>query len=160
MISSSSRCRRPEHPAATGLVYAVVELFAGVREGDETDKLEEFVGLFPVIPVALEVAKTAGLHRRDFGPSHGTGLADGMLAATADLHALELKTLNTRHYHMERRLPGDAPRRGQAGRDRFRRNARLVTTVDVIRLSSAPMAMSMGTNAAGQLAMVMNSGPI
>lgn len=24
MISSSSRCRRPEHPAATGLVYAVV----------------------------------------------------------------------------------------------------------------------------------------
>ena len=78
----------------------VAELFAGVREGDETDKLEEFVGLFPVIPVALEVAKTAGLHRRDFGPSHGTGLADGMLAATADLHALELRTLNTRHYPM------------------------------------------------------------
>ena len=78
----------------------VAELFAGVRGGDETDKLEEFVGLFPVIPVALEVAKTAGLHRRDYGPSHGTGLADGMLAATADLHALELRTLNTRHYPM------------------------------------------------------------
>ena len=78
----------------------VAELFAGVREVDEKDKLEEFVGLFPVIPVVLEVAKMAGLHRRDFGPSHGTGLADGMLAATADLHALELRTLNTRHYPM------------------------------------------------------------
>ena len=74
----------------------VAELFAGVREGDETLKLEEFVRLFPVIPVDLEIAKTAGLHRRDFGPSHGTGLADAMIAATADRHALGLKTLNTR----------------------------------------------------------------
>jgi predicted nucleic acid-binding protein len=78
----------------------VAELFAGVRDGDETVKLEEFIGLFPVIPIGLEVAQTAGLHRRDFGPSHGTGLADGMLAATADLHALELRMLNTRHYPM------------------------------------------------------------
>ena len=78
----------------------VAELFAGVRDGDETVKLEEFIGLFPVIPIGLGVAKAAGLHRRDFGPSHGTGLADGMLAATADLHALELRTLNTRHYPM------------------------------------------------------------
>ena len=78
----------------------VAELFAGVRAGQETTELEEFIRLFPVIPVDLEIAKSAGLHRRDFGPSHGTGLADGMLAATADLHTLELKTLNTRHYPM------------------------------------------------------------
>ena len=82
----------------------VAELFAGVREGDETLKLDEFIRLFPVIPVDLEIAKTAGLHRRDFGPSHGTGLADGVIAATADLHALALKTLNTRHYPMFRSL--------------------------------------------------------
>lgn len=48
----------------------------------------------------------------------------------------------------------------QVARDRFRRNARLATTVDVTRLSSAPMAMSMGIKAAGQFAMVMNNGPI
>ena len=82
----------------------VAELFAGVRDGDERRRLEEFIRLFPVIPVDLETAKTAGLHRRDFGPSHGTGLADGMIAATADRHALGLKTLNTRHYPMFRRL--------------------------------------------------------
>ena len=82
----------------------VAELFAGVRQGDETLKLDEFIRLFPVLPVDLEIAKTAGLHRRDFGPSHGTGLADGMIAATADLHALGLRTLNTRHYPMFRSL--------------------------------------------------------
>ena len=61
-----------EHEMSLSAV-TVAELFAGVRDGDETVRLEEFIGLFPVIPVDLEIAKTAGLHRRDFGPSHGTG---------------------------------------------------------------------------------------
>lgn len=91
--------QRHEQDIALSAV-TVAELFAGVREGEETRELEEFIRLFPVIPVDLEIAKSAGLHRRDFGPSHGTGLADGMLAATADLHTLGLKTLNTRHYPM------------------------------------------------------------
>lgn len=94
-----------EHEKEISLsAVTVAELFAGVREGNEILELEEFVRLFPVIPVDLEVAKAAGLHRRDFGPSHGTGLADGMIAATADLHGLGLKTLNTRHYPMFPRL--------------------------------------------------------
>ena len=92
-----------EHEMSLSAV-TVAELFAGVRDADETIRLEEFIRLFPVIPVDLEIAKTAGLHRRAFGPSHGTGLADGMIAATADRHALGLKTLNTRHYPMFRRL--------------------------------------------------------
>ena len=91
--------QRHEQEIALSAV-TVAELFAGVRAGQETTELEEFIRLFPVIPVDLEIAKSAGLHRRDFGPSHGTGLADGMLAATADLHTLGLKTLNTRHYPM------------------------------------------------------------
>ena len=91
--------QRHEQDIALSAV-TVAELFAGVREGEETTELEEFIRLFPVIPVDLEIAKSAGLHRRDFGPSHGTGLADGMLAATADHHTLGLNTLNTRHYPM------------------------------------------------------------
>jgi predicted nucleic acid-binding protein len=91
--------QRHEQDIALSAV-TVAELFAGVREGEETTELDAFIRLFPVIPVDLEIAKSAGLHRRDFGPSHGSGLADGMLAATADHHALELKTLNTRHYPM------------------------------------------------------------
>ena len=80
----------------------VAELFAGVRDGDERLQLDEFVRLFPVISVDLEIAKAAGLHRRDFGPSHGTGLADGLIAATAERHAMGLQTLNARHYPMFR----------------------------------------------------------
>ena len=91
--------QRHEQEIALSAV-TVAELFAGVRAGQETTDLEEFIRLFPVIPVDLDIAKSAGLHRRDFGPSHGTGLADGMLAATADRHTLGLKTLNTRHYPM------------------------------------------------------------
>ena len=78
----------------------VAELYAGVRDGDEREKLIQFVDLFSVLPVDRTVAVAAGLNRRDFGPSHGTGLADGMIAATAETHGLELKTLNTRHYPM------------------------------------------------------------
>ena len=78
----------------------VAELYAGVREGEEKKRLMRFVDLFPVLPVDQAIAEAAGLHRRDFGPSHNTGLADGMIAATAETHGLQLKTLNIRHYPM------------------------------------------------------------
>ena len=78
----------------------VAELYARVRNGEEKSRLGTFIDLFPVLPVDRDIAETAGLYRRDFGPSHGTGLADGMIAATAQSRGLELKTLNTRHYPM------------------------------------------------------------
>jgi predicted nucleic acid-binding protein len=88
-----------EHEIALSAV-TVAELYAGVREGEERAKLMQFVHLFPVIPVDQVIAEAAGLHRRDFGSSHNTGLADGMIAATAETHGHELKTLNIRHYPM------------------------------------------------------------
>ena len=52
----------------------VAELFAGVRKGDETDKLEGFVGLFPVIPVARggEDGRSSAPGFRSF-PRHRSG---------------------------------------------------------------------------------------
>jgi predicted nucleic acid-binding protein len=41
-----------------------------------------------------------GLYRRDYGKSHGIGLADAIVAATADVENADLKTLHTRHYRM------------------------------------------------------------
>lgn len=38
----------------------VAELFAGVRD-DEQERLNEFLSLFPVLPVTPEIAKTGGL---------------------------------------------------------------------------------------------------
>lgn len=77
----------------------IAELFAGVRE-NEGKKLEEFISLFPIIPITLEIAKVGGLFKRDYYSSHGVGLADALLAATAVIHNLEFKTMNTRHYPM------------------------------------------------------------
>jgi predicted nucleic acid-binding protein len=78
----------------------VSELYAGVRGTKEETVLDEFVALFKVLPVSAEIARAGGLLKRDFGRSHGVGLADALLAATALSENAELKTLNTRHYPM------------------------------------------------------------
>ena len=82
----------------------VAELYAGVKGDAEQAALENFVSLFRVVPVSAEIAKTGGLYKRDYGKSHGVGLADAILAATAETENAELKTLNTKHYPMLKRL--------------------------------------------------------
>ena len=78
----------------------VAELFAGVKGDTEQAVLENFISLFRVIPVSAEIAKAGGINKRDYGKSHGLGLADAILAATAEAEGAELKTLNIRHYPM------------------------------------------------------------
>lgn len=78
----------------------VAELYAGVKGNEEHVALEGFVSLFRVVPVSAEIAKAGGLYKRDYGTSHGVGLADALLAATAEAEDAELKTLNRKHYPM------------------------------------------------------------
>ena len=81
----------------------VAELYAGVRGGkDDTEQavLENFLSLFRVVPVSGDIAKLGGLYKRDYGRSHGVGLADAIVAATAALEDAELRTLNVKHYPM------------------------------------------------------------
>ena len=78
----------------------IAELYVGVREGREFEVLERFIGLFEVVPVTPELAKKAGLWRRDYGKSHGTGLMDAMIAACAETSASCLVTLNQKHFPM------------------------------------------------------------
>jgi predicted nucleic acid-binding protein len=78
----------------------VAELYAGVKGDAEQQTLEDFVSLFRIVPVDAEIAKTGGLYKRNYGKSHGVGLADAILAATAEAEDAELKTLNTKHYPM------------------------------------------------------------
>lgn len=87
-----------EHIVLSSIVVA--ELFAGVRDGEEIARLDDLLSLFPVIPITTELAKTAGLYKRDYFKSHGVGLADAMIAATAEAEQVELKTLNIKHYPM------------------------------------------------------------
>jgi len=78
----------------------VAELYTGVKGDAEQIALENFVSLFRVVPVGAEIAKTGGLYKRDYGKSHGVGLADAILAATAEAENAKLKTLNSKHYPM------------------------------------------------------------
>ena len=62
--------------------------------------LKSFLSLFRVVPVSGAIAKIGGLYKRDYGKSHGVGIADAIVAATAMLEDAELKTLNVKHYPM------------------------------------------------------------
>ena len=78
----------------------VAELYAGVREGAERTALEQFLSVFNVIPVNDVIAANGGLIRRDYGKSHGVGLADAIIASTAENSKAELVTLNKKHFSM------------------------------------------------------------
>ena len=96
--------RRKEPLVGCNHCFVVAELFAGAKGSAEEGSLEEFVSLFRVVPVNVEIAKAGGLYKSKFGKSHGVGLADAILAATAEAENAELKTLNTKHYPMLRGL--------------------------------------------------------
>ena len=87
-------------PPLSVSAITVAELYAGVRDGDERLTLDQFVDSFQVIALDEKIATRAGLIRRDFGRSHGTGLADAIIAATAEAHDANLVTLNSKHFQM------------------------------------------------------------
>lgn len=78
----------------------VAELFAGLKGADEERALDDFLQAFEVVPITERIARKGGLLRRDFGPRHGTGLADAIVAATAQESKARLFTFNLRHYPM------------------------------------------------------------
>ena len=78
----------------------VAELYAGVKGEEELATLDNFISLFRIIPVSGALAREGGLYRRDYAKSHGVGIADALIAATAIAEKAELRTLNTKHYPM------------------------------------------------------------
>lgn len=78
----------------------VAELYVGVREGHEREVLDRFISLLEVMDINTAIAVQAGLWRRNYGKSHGTGLMDALIAATAHHNGSTLVTLNTKHFPM------------------------------------------------------------
>ena len=81
-------------------VISVAELFAGVRGDEEEEALKQLLQTFTVLTITENVARLGGLYRRDYRTSHGTGLADALIAATAQEHDAGLATFNQRHFPM------------------------------------------------------------
>jgi predicted nucleic acid-binding protein len=79
---------------------SIAELYVGVKNGKERVILDDFVEAFEVIPLTTAIAQKGGLYRRDYGKSHGVGLADALIAATAQIEDATLVTLNQKHFPM------------------------------------------------------------
>lgn len=79
---------------------SVAELHAGVREGAERDALNILLSSFTLIDVNADIATQGGLLRRDWGKSHGVGLNDALIAATALVCGRLLLSLNGKHFPM------------------------------------------------------------
>ncbi|MFL6210898.1 MAG: type II toxin-antitoxin system VapC family toxin [Pyrinomonadaceae bacterium] len=78
----------------------VAELYAGVREGAERIALAEFTQAFEIVVIDQEIGIKGGLYRRDYSKSHNTGLADALIAATAETQQATLVTCNKKHFPM------------------------------------------------------------
>ncbi len=89
-----------DRPNSFTSVITVAELYQGVRDGNERMALEALVDELVVLDVDIEIAVSGGLFRQAFKLSHGSGLDDCLIAATAERYDLTLKTLNTRHFPM------------------------------------------------------------
>jgi predicted nucleic acid-binding protein len=81
-------------------VMNVAELYQGVRDGNERTKLASTISAFTILPITADIAEHGGLLARTYKSSHGSGLADCLIAATVDIHGLKLQTLNIKHYPM------------------------------------------------------------
>ena len=99
------------HPDATAFVAAhaasivlsvitVTEIYAGIRNRKEAQHVEMLCAMFKKIPMDEAIAIQAGRYRNSSGKSHGSGLGDCVLAATATCEGLTLVTLNKKHYPM------------------------------------------------------------
>ena len=88
-----------EEPLAMSMI-TIAELYAGVHDGTERQQLDRFIEAFEVLTLPKDVAVAAGLWRRQYDRSHGTGLADALIAASVQAGKATLVTLNRRHFPM------------------------------------------------------------
>jgi predicted nucleic acid-binding protein len=75
--------------------------FTGGMRSAERSVVRRLLSLVDIVVVDELVAERAGELMRRFRRSHqGIGVVDYLIAATAQIHALELATLNVRHFPM------------------------------------------------------------
>jgi predicted nucleic acid-binding protein len=91
---------RREGAALSCSAITVVEITGGMRT-DERREVWRLLGTMNISPVTELVARRAGELMRRYRRSHASiGIADYVIAATAEIAGLELATCNVRHFPM------------------------------------------------------------
>ena len=81
-------------------VVTLTELLAGFISAKEERAILEIASYLVKIPVEEAVAIKAGYLRHRYGKSHGTGIIDCIVAATAQALDARVVSLNEKHYPM------------------------------------------------------------
>lgn len=90
-------------------VISITEVTGGMRS-DERRRVWTLLGAIRAVPVDDLVARRAGeLMRRYRRSPTAIGLGDYLIAATADVHGLDLATLNVKHFPMVEGLVAPFP---------------------------------------------------
>jgi len=87
-----------ERPLISSLVVA--ELYAGIKNKKERGLIASLIAACEVLDLTQSMAELGGQWRAEFGPSHGVGLIDALLAASAKESGSTLTTLNLKHFPM------------------------------------------------------------
>jgi predicted nucleic acid-binding protein len=81
-------------------VVTMAELYAGIRNDQEADRIDALPALLDLRDVDLEIARLAGSYLLQYRRSHGVAMPDALIAATARIDGARLVTRNTRHFPM------------------------------------------------------------
>ena len=81
-------------------VMTVAELVAGIRHSREEKGVDALLRLVRAVPIDESIARRGGNLRRQYHQSHGTGLVDALIAATAEQTDAPLVSFNRRHFPM------------------------------------------------------------
>lgn len=76
------------------------EIYHGLREG-ETGRAETLFSGCRSVPVTDGIGEKAGHYLRQFHKSHGTDIADALIAAAAFVSNADLFTFNHKHFPMK-----------------------------------------------------------
>jgi len=78
-------------------VIVIAELYSGVIDKKEIDEIEKFLNHVEGIEVTSKIAIKAGLLRRQYIKSHGIGIPDAIIAATANDLNVPVASLDKKH---------------------------------------------------------------
>ena len=79
-------------------VVVVAELYSGVINKREIDEMKEFLDHVEQLEVTSKIATSAGFLRRKYIKSHGIGIPDAIIAATANNLKIPVASLDKKHF--------------------------------------------------------------